>query len=718
MPSLASPQQRAEAQTPDDQASVAGVLQAVTVTGSFLTTEGTPSYTATLTNSTTGMAQELKDSTQSVSIITNRRMQDQPELGRIIDVIGNATGLSLQQSETNRFSISSRGMNVSSVSYDGVTTYYDTRFNFGDNLMDTALYDRVEVVRGATGFMTGPGNPSASINLVRKRASYRGPGVQGSAALGLGSWQLRRGQLDASTALTADGSVRARLVGAAQHRNGFLHRHGEQRHVLFGTLEADLGAATQLRLGADWQRNRSHGVMSGGLPLFYSDGSLTHFDRATNIAPRWAEDHNHNRSAYVVASHQFASGWKAETSYTHASAKRDFDNTYAFGSPAPLTHTGLQTSAMNRILGSRVQSSWDGKLNGHFDAWGRTHFVRLNASFNRNRYHNAYHAPLPGQLPRTWGDFTQPGFDLPAPQYQSESFTTQRGTRTQYALSGITELSVTDALALTLGLRLSRYQVRDDSFGPYFKPHNQRLSQPSRYLALSYKLTPEHSLYASYTDIFQPQTAMDASGAYLEPVMGRNYEVGFKSGLYGGQLNTAIALFEIRRDNVAIATGDTGPGGQAIYRPVDGARTRGLDAEISGAITPRWNVQAGLTTFVAHDAQGQRISRESANRSFKLFTTYTFAGRALHNLTIGGGLNWYGPTLRSVRNPARQSVDIRQPSRAIASLMLQYRLHPQAMLSLHVNNLFDQRYYTSYGAFTQYQWGAPRNVQLGFNYSF
>lgn len=51
---------------------------------------------------------------------------------------------------------------------DGIPTYFESRWNLGDSATDTALYDRVEVVRGANGLMTGTGNPSASINMVRK----------------------------------------------------------------------------------------------------------------------------------------------------------------------------------------------------------------------------------------------------------------------------------------------------------------------------------------------------------------------------------------------------------------------------------------------------------------------------------------------------------------------------------------------------------------------
>lgn len=62
-------------------------------------------------------------------------------------------------------------------------------------ILDTAIYDRVEVIRGATGLMTGAGNPSATVNMVRKRPTREfQASVKGSA----GSWENGRGEMDVS----------------------------------------------------------------------------------------------------------------------------------------------------------------------------------------------------------------------------------------------------------------------------------------------------------------------------------------------------------------------------------------------------------------------------------------------------------------------------------------------------------------------------------------
>ncbi|WOS38520.1 FhuE receptor [Oligella urethralis] len=698
----------------DSEVQSLGVIEATVSTKAMATTEGSSSYAAPITYSTTGIPQELKDTTQSVSVITHQRLQDQPDFNRVIDVVANATGLNYGQYESDRFSITSRGLVVNSVSYDGVTTYYDTRFNYGDNHMDSAMFDRVEVVRGATGFMTGPGNPSASINLVRKAPTDE---FQGSIKVTGGSWKMHRVEADVSGSLNESKTVRGRLVGSYQGRESFLNRYKNKRYMLYGVLEADLGLNTLLSVGGDVQHNSSDAVLSGGLPLFYSDGTLTEYDRKVNTAPSWGGDTYRTTNLYATLTHRFDNDWKVESNFTHSKSTRTLKNTYAFGAPDPATNTGLSTAAMSKIEGERVQNTFDIKLNGLWELFGREHFARFNYNFNRNKYDNNYFRPVAGTLPATWGDFRPSNFHVPEPQWEGKEFTALTGTITQHALSGINEFSILDNLALSVGARLTHYKVNDTSFGPYFKPYKNSFNEVSKYLGLSYKLSDNYSIYTSYTDIFQPQTSLDAQGQYLDPVIGKNYELGFKGTLFDNGLNFAVAAFETRRDNVAVPTGERLPNGQAVNRSVNGAKTRGFDIDIVGSITDNWNLHMGFTSFVARDHEGQRITLSSPNRIFKMFTTYQFSG-ALEGLTIGGGVNWFSSTERKVSTPDLKQKDMTFESYAIANLMARYKVNKNATFMVNLNNVFDKKYYTNNGQFSQYQYGAPRNITASFQYEF
>ncbi len=79
------------------------------------------------------------------------------------------------------------------------------------------MFEQVEVIRGADGMMTGIGNPSATINYVRKRPTCGRS--QASATASYGSWDARRFQGDISAPLNASGSIRGRFVYANEDRD-------------------------------------------------------------------------------------------------------------------------------------------------------------------------------------------------------------------------------------------------------------------------------------------------------------------------------------------------------------------------------------------------------------------------------------------------------------------------------------------------------------------
>ncbi|PEQ14864.1 TonB-dependent siderophore receptor, partial [Piscirickettsia salmonis] len=150
----------------------ASVLEPVMVVGSHeVTTEGTGAYTSGATSIAKG-AQSLKDIPQSISVVTRQRLDEQ-SLTSIYDALANTTGITLQQSPQAGKYVYSRGFRNTSYQYDGIPldrSMYGRASNFGGG---TAIYDRVEVLRGATGLLQGAGKPSASVNLVRKRPQPR-----------------------------------------------------------------------------------------------------------------------------------------------------------------------------------------------------------------------------------------------------------------------------------------------------------------------------------------------------------------------------------------------------------------------------------------------------------------------------------------------------------------------------------------------------------------
>ncbi len=225
-------------------------------------------YSVRTTSAGTKMEMAQRDIPQSVSIITGQRMQDQ-QLQTLGDVMEHTMGISGSQADSDRTSYYSRGFEIDNYMVDGIPTWFESRWNLGDALSDMALFERVEVVRGANGLLTGTGNPAASINMIRKHATSRE--FKGEVSAEYGSWDKQRYVADMQSPLTDDGSVRARIIAGYQNNDSWLDRYNSEKTFFSGILDADLGTSTALSAGYEYQRidvKARHGVVCrAGIPM-------------------------------------------------------------------------------------------------------------------------------------------------------------------------------------------------------------------------------------------------------------------------------------------------------------------------------------------------------------------------------------------------------------------------------------------------------------------
>jgi outer membrane receptor for ferric coprogen and ferric-rhodotorulic acid len=160
----------------------------------------------------TGLPLEIKDTPQSISTITTDEMNDFGLTGSN-EALSLATGVNVDLWETNRASFNARGFEIQLTQMDGLGISNSYGVALGRE--DTFLFDRIELIRGANGLLTGVGNSSGTVNYVRKRLKNED---EGSASVTAGSWGLKRVALDYNKVLTADGAWAARLVVAPEQQ--------------------------------------------------------------------------------------------------------------------------------------------------------------------------------------------------------------------------------------------------------------------------------------------------------------------------------------------------------------------------------------------------------------------------------------------------------------------------------------------------------------------
>jgi outer membrane receptor for ferric coprogen and ferric-rhodotorulic acid len=132
-------------------------------------TEGSGSYTTTQMSSSTGLPLSIRETPQSVTVISRQRMDDQ-NIRTFKDAMENTTGITSQSWDNDRVEFMSRGFKLTEFRYDGVPVDVDGAGDHGLSTVDMAIYDRVEVTKGASGLLARPSISSASGRRKRFRA--------------------------------------------------------------------------------------------------------------------------------------------------------------------------------------------------------------------------------------------------------------------------------------------------------------------------------------------------------------------------------------------------------------------------------------------------------------------------------------------------------------------------------------------------------------------
>ncbi|WP_437612988.1 TonB-dependent receptor plug domain-containing protein, partial [Erwinia sp. V71] len=304
------------AETDVSAAATSGAAQEMVVTGSAETSasDEEQDYTTSTTRAGTKMLLAPRDVPQSVSVITEQRMQDQ-NLQSIGDVLTNTTGVSTTYYDSERPTFYSRGFTIDNFSFDDIPTSVNDGWGFGDDSSDTAIYERIEVVRGATGLMSGTGNPAASVNMVRKHADSKT--FKGNVSASYGSWDKQRYVLDVSAPLSESGAVRGRVVTGYQDQNGYMDRYKKDKKFLYGVVDTDLTDSLTASVGYDYMQSHTSNATFGGIPTWFTNGERTSYSRSTNAAADWAHFDIDSRKVFANLTQNFANGWQIRLNGTH-----------------------------------------------------------------------------------------------------------------------------------------------------------------------------------------------------------------------------------------------------------------------------------------------------------------------------------------------------------------------------------------------------------------
>lgn len=671
-------------------------LAPIVLEGATYETEGTNSYTTRQISVGDKDTRALREVPQSTTVVTRERLED-GNFSSLDTVMRKTPGVVVLTNDDGRSSLYSRGFEFDTLYMNGLSTPVSSIYG---TQPDMAVVDHIEILRGPSGLFGGAGEPAGAVNMRLKQASDE---YKASINTIMSSWDGKRVEGDITGPLTKSGRVRGRLVGVLSGKDSFVDGVDNKVGVVYGTIQADLTENTTATVSINHTKRDISPF--NGLPTL-ANGTLLDLPTSTYTGADWNTFENNVTQYIAELEHRFEDGGHAKISALYSHVDVDFLYAYAAGAA---NASGVVTSGTRWLARDYEQDSvsLDAHISRPFEIYGLENNIIAGVDYrgSDDSLRSATGVISGAQSLYNWNTH------LARPTVTFGSATETESD--QYGIYGQWRIKPFDKLTLIGGGRFTWYDAQSGSsevkVNGEFTP----------YAGIIYDLTDRLSAYASYTQIFQPQSAVDSSGAIIDPRTGEQYEVGLKAELIDG-LNASLAWFDLTDENRAV----TDPNNTSYYLALGKAHMRGIEFEVNGEILPNWEATAGYTYT---DTEYKNTTRAAGSEYYtpehmvQLFTKYTFedTGNWTDGFFVGGGVKLFSSFKNVSRTAAGGATTINAPGYGVVDLQAGYKFNEHVTASLTVNNVFNKTYYERVGGTSVFNfYGEPRSFVFKIGTTF
>ncbi|WP_407294442.1 TonB-dependent siderophore receptor [Stutzerimonas zhaodongensis] len=673
-------------------------LESITVEGNRLydmpSSEQSGGYTVPAATVGTKTPAELRDIPQSISVYTSDYIRDR-QFVNLDDLAKYSTGLRTLTNDSGRSSIYARGYEYDEFNIDGLPA---PMASINGTLPSLSPYDRVEVMRGPSGLFNSTSEMGGIVNMVRKRPTSE---FQGSVTGRYGSWDTNYLEADLSGPLDEQGRVRGRTVISRADTNGEVDYNANTSESFYGALDVDLSDATVVSFGLIHQTKDI--LPHNGYPAAIN-GSLEEFSRSTYLGADWGDFDSRSTDIVAELSHRFDNGAYGRVAVR--GSKRATNYLYAFS--ARNVNTGSTSLAYTARDLEQDTLAVDANYSQPFELLGQVSEFVIGSDF---KHYETEYADARGNLGTINVDSYQPS------ETRKPDVTFGTPTETDEREAGLyakLTFRPIERLALIGGARVSSFDGDNSSAAQDVRESGY----VTPYGGLVFDLDDQHSLYASYSQVFKPQSEVSANGRIIDPREGEQYEVGIKGSYYGGDLNARITAFQLTDENRATgAIDDNGVPIRGVFEATGKTRIRGGELEVSGYLTPDWELLAGYTYMKTENLAGDdnALFTLMPQHQASLWTKYTLPAGALRGLGIGGGVT----AMSDFSIERAGSPRLSAPGYAVVDAKLSYPITDKLTGTFDVNNLLDRKYYSRVGSVGTFNfYGPSRSFTVGARYEF
>lgn len=662
--------------------------------------EAETGFKASRSETATRSGASLREIPGSVTVITSKVLETQQAMS-VRDALGNASGLTFEESPQGSPTVSVRGFGSTSITVNGVSEPRGSQTNvFG--------IERIEVLKGPQAILSGANSLGGGVNIVTRKPQAE---TSLSAMLQYGSYGDKTGAIDVGGGLAGAGKLSVRLIASAAHADdspgGF---EGREDYSVLPQLRFNSGG-TDLVVGA------SYGKQYSPLPRYTFarlDGEILDPPSVRLGAP---DDgfRSEQRRVFYELEQSLSSQITLISRLQYSRSKLDLRIATPFGldydfSVDPPEPTGFA------FFFSGASIVRDKTLSGdhYLRISGSTGAIKHNLSFGLN------HTSQRSVQTEYDGGFTvasiyppDPDLEFPRAVIDPSLVVADFASRGSQVAVFAQDLMSWRDFNLLVNLRRTAYSRSSvTSSGPggqVFVTPKETDYHTTPGVGLVYKVTPQLSIYASYAEGYSPVFSTKCGGGVLDPTETTNREIGAKFDFAGGKLSLTAAAFKLDLSNALQFDFPN-----RCFNQLSGQTTRGLEVDLQGEIMPGWNIIANYTYNDLEDASDPtRLFPGLPAHKYSVWTTYDIGKGALRGMGFGLGVTGSGPT----DGTSDTMFPFRVPAQARVDLSLFYTRGPWTA-TLGVRNVLDKRLYGAVGSAVYVPIEEPRTVLVTLKRKF
>jgi len=504
---------------------------------------------------------------------------------------------------------------------------------------DSAVVERVEVVRGPNTALYGPGSPGGLINVVTKRPlEDRFLRLESE----ISSFRRLRQTFDGNIAFGGNNRFQARISGAFEESDSFRDWVEGERTVVAPALKFQPGEKWTFAYRGEYLHNEE--PFDRGIPIA-SNG-----DRLADEDAFFGDPDDGDMTTETVR-HQFETEYALSESWSAKLSANGVDNTFEGRATEPVT-LFPENLGPNNLLVRRVSERdferrlWTARaeLRGDFDTGPVDHRTLFSFEFRDVDQDRLFSRTNPLQTP--FVDISDP--DIDTTDLEPTGRSDQSDEVRNHGFVFFDQIRFTGPITVLAGGRIDFVEQRSVTEGETFRSvvdSEETAFSPS--IGMIYQLTPQASVFLRYAESFQVNTADGPQGEPLDPREGRGVEGGLRLAFAEEDLVFNATVFDIELDNVPVGDPFTD-----FSRPSD-QRSRGFEAVLQGNLGESVSLVANYTYIDGEIANLQGLEGSSdlqgvPEQKASLFGAYTFPDGRFKGLSLRAGFVYTDERLNTV----------------------------------------------------------------------